>query len=176
LAAEFKRRQPGWRTQRIIGMGRGALRFKFLYCLTAKTKDASPTQSSEEQTRAIGSSSPEEGRGMSNRWRRLGARRGRRPASPERQACFVWIPRIPSRSWNWRVVCFGDLTRWSSEYTFGVRVCDSELRTSAEHTEFEWVDYETCRSMLHWHSNRNALVELNHRIMHGLTPDSATSP
>ena len=35
-----------------------------------------------------------------------------------------------------------------------------------------WVEYENCREMLHWDSNRNALHELNHRIIHCMTPVS----
>jgi dATP pyrophosphohydrolase len=54
------------------------------------------------------------------------------------------------------------------EYTFGVRVDDVALKISREHTEYRWADYETCRELLHWHSNRNALVELNHRIVQGM--------
>ena len=53
------------------------------------------------------------------------------------------------------------------EYTFGVRLNEATLRISSEHTEYRWVDYETARSMLHWHSNRNAVLELNHRIATG---------
>jgi dATP pyrophosphohydrolase len=56
------------------------------------------------------------------------------------------------------------------EFTFAARVGDRQLRTGPEHTEYRWVDYETCREMLHWHSNRNALVELHHRILHGMIP------
>ena len=59
------------------------------------------------------------------------------------------------------------------EYTFAVPVLDADLRISAEHTEYQWVNYETCRSRLHWDSNRSAFLELHHRIMHGLSLDSA---
>lgn len=56
------------------------------------------------------------------------------------------------------------------EYTFAVRPLDTNLRIGNEHTEYRWVDYEACRQMLHWDSNRNALHELNHRIIHGMIP------
>ena len=56
------------------------------------------------------------------------------------------------------------------EYTFAVRIMDPKLRIGVEHTAYRWVDYETCRAMLHWDSNRNALHELNHRILHGMIP------
>ena len=56
------------------------------------------------------------------------------------------------------------------EYTFAVRIMDPKLKIAAEHTAYRWVDYETCRDMLHWESNRNALHELNHRIRHGMIP------
>ena len=50
------------------------------------------------------------------------------------------------------------------EYCFGVRVEREGLKLSHEHTEFRWVDYETASQLLHWHSNKNALWELNHRL------------
>jgi len=59
------------------------------------------------------------------------------------------------------------------EYAFGVPVSDAPLRIGAEHTEYRWAAYETCRDMLHWDSNRNALHELNHRVLHGMIPASA---
>lgn len=59
------------------------------------------------------------------------------------------------------------------EYTFGVQLSGAELRIGPEHTDFRWVDYDTCREMLHWDSNRNALHELNHRVIHRMIPGSA---
>jgi len=50
------------------------------------------------------------------------------------------------------------------EHCFGVRVDEHAIELSGEHTEFRWVDYETAVEMLHWHSNKNALWELNHRL------------
>jgi len=44
------------------------------------------------------------------------------------------------------------------EFTFAVPAGDSDLQIGPEHTEYRWVDYETCREMLHWDSNRNAEV------------------
>ena len=49
------------------------------------------------------------------------------------------------------------------EYTFGVKVDDAALTISGEHTEYRWGDFQSCYDLLHWHSNRNALVELDHR-------------
>ena len=54
------------------------------------------------------------------------------------------------------------------EYTFAVRILDIELRIGKEHSEYCWTEYETCREMLHWDSNRNALHELNHRVTHDM--------
>ena len=50
------------------------------------------------------------------------------------------------------------------EYCFGVEVGCEELAVSSEHTSFRWADYETASRELHWHSNKNALWELNHRL------------
>jgi len=55
------------------------------------------------------------------------------------------------------------------EYAFGLDVEGHALKLSSEHTEYRWVDYEACHEMLHWDNNRNALCELNHRILHGMT-------
>jgi dATP pyrophosphohydrolase len=57
------------------------------------------------------------------------------------------------------------------EYAFAVRITDLELRIRVEHNEYRWVEYETCRELLHWDSNRNALHELNHRILHNMIPE-----
>jgi len=59
------------------------------------------------------------------------------------------------------------------EYTFGVQVSAAELQIGTEHMAFRWVDYDTCRETLHWDSNRNALHELNHRVIHRMIPGSA---
>ena len=56
------------------------------------------------------------------------------------------------------------------EYTFAARPPDVELQIGAEHTEYRWADYDACREMLYWDSNRNALRELNHRIDTGMIP------
>jgi dATP pyrophosphohydrolase len=70
------------------------------------------------------------------------------------------------------------LLRWGPnvlvvpEYTFGACLSAADLQIGSEHTEYRWVDYETCREMLHWDSNRNALHELNHRIVNGMIPGS----
>ena len=58
------------------------------------------------------------------------------------------------------------------EYTFGVGISDIELRVGNEHSEYRWVEYGRCRGVLHWDSNRNALSELNHRIINGMIPGS----
>lgn len=59
------------------------------------------------------------------------------------------------------------------EYTFAVRITDLALRIGVGHSEYRWVEYETCRELLHWDSNRNALHELNYRILHNMIPNSS---
>jgi dATP pyrophosphohydrolase len=61
------------------------------------------------------------------------------------------------------------------EFTFAVHVVDRGLRIGPEHTEYRWIDYDTCRKMLHWDSNRNALHELNHRVIYRMIPRSDKS-
>jgi dATP pyrophosphohydrolase len=50
------------------------------------------------------------------------------------------------------------------EYSFGVQAGETEIRLSAEHTEFCWVDYTTAQQMLRFDSNKNALWELDYRL------------
>jgi len=51
------------------------------------------------------------------------------------------------------------------EYCYGVEVREKELKLSREHIEYKWVGYEDARKMLKWDSNKNALWELNQRLM-----------
>ena len=51
------------------------------------------------------------------------------------------------------------------EYTFGVEVNNKHLELSEEHEEYRWVNYEEAVKMLKWDSNKNALWELNERLM-----------
>jgi dATP pyrophosphohydrolase len=51
------------------------------------------------------------------------------------------------------------------EYCFGVEVIDSVVTLSDEHSDAKWVGYESASEMLHWHSNKTALWELNHRLL-----------
>ena len=71
--------------------------------------------------------------------------------------------------------CFGNYEeRWGKdcfvvpEYAFGVKAESVSMVLSHEHTAFEWVDYETARSMLKYDSNRTALWELSRRIELGI--------
>jgi dATP pyrophosphohydrolase len=51
------------------------------------------------------------------------------------------------------------------EYTFAVEVFDDKIVLTNEHTEYKWADYKTAHEMLRWDSNKNALWELNHRLL-----------
>jgi dihydroneopterin triphosphate diphosphatase len=62
------------------------------------------------------------------------------------------------------------------EYTFAVSLTDPDLRIGCEHSEYRWASYGTCREMLHWDSNRNALHELNHRIHNDIIPAGDSRP
>ena len=53
-----------------------------------------------------------------------------------------------------------------------MEITGGELRIGDEHSEYQWMAYEACREVLHWHSNQNALHELNHRIIHRMIPGS----
>lgn len=51
------------------------------------------------------------------------------------------------------------------EHCFSVDVGDRALVLSSEHTELQWVSYERASSLVKWDSNRNALRELNERLV-----------
>lgn len=50
------------------------------------------------------------------------------------------------------------------EYTFGVEVKD-KIAISSEHCEYKWLSYGEAVSHLKWDSNKNALWELNERLV-----------
>ncbi|MGN2638956.1 hypothetical protein ACTD5D_22895 [Nocardia takedensis] len=43
-----------------------------------------------------------------------------------------------------------------------------ELVLSDEHTGYRWCSFEQAQSLVRWDSNRTALWELEHRLLHGL--------
>ena len=51
------------------------------------------------------------------------------------------------------------------EYSFGVCADDTEIIISDEHKIFKWVDYSEATKLLKWDSNKNALWELNERLI-----------
>ena len=54
------------------------------------------------------------------------------------------------------------------EYAFAVKLKDTSLALSREHTEYKWMDYESARAVLEYDSNKTALWELNRRIKQGM--------
>jgi len=55
-------------------------------------------------------------------------------------------------------------------HAFAVDCSDLQLRASAEHTELQWVAYETAYALLRWESNKISLWELNERLSRGMMP------
>lgn len=53
------------------------------------------------------------------------------------------------------------------EYAFGAELDCKDLQLSAEHTEYKWLSFEEASRLLTWDSNKNALWELNHRLVGG---------
>ena len=51
------------------------------------------------------------------------------------------------------------------EHCFAVHASNADICLSPEHTEFQWLSYEQAYRLLKWDSNRNALWELNQRLM-----------
>ena len=54
------------------------------------------------------------------------------------------------------------------EYSFAVMIDNTILNLSHEHTEYEWVDYETAMKRLRYDSNKTALWELDNKIKLGI--------
>lgn len=54
------------------------------------------------------------------------------------------------------------------EYSFAVEISNKDMKLSHEHTEYEWVDYDTAVQRLKFDSNRVALWELDNKIRLGL--------
>ena len=55
-------------------------------------------------------------------------------------------------------------------YAFAVDCTDIDLELSAEHTEFQWVEYERAHELLRWESNKVAIWELHERLSRGIMP------
>jgi dATP pyrophosphohydrolase len=54
------------------------------------------------------------------------------------------------------------------EYAFAVKVKNTSLHLSHEHTEYGWMEYTCAHAMVKYDSNRTALWELNRRTELGL--------
>jgi dATP pyrophosphohydrolase len=55
-------------------------------------------------------------------------------------------------------------------YAFAVDCSGIDLKLSAEHTDFEWVEYERAYDLLRWESNKVAIWELRERLSRGIMP------
>ena len=51
------------------------------------------------------------------------------------------------------------------EHCFGIDVTNQEIILSHEHTRYEWLSYEEAIKRLTWDSNKNALWELNYKLV-----------
>jgi dATP pyrophosphohydrolase len=72
--------------------------------------------------------------------------------------------------------CFSAADSWGEDvyvipqHCFAVDVGNVDIRLSPEHADYQWVSYEQACSLLKWDSNRNALWELNQRLMKERSP------
>lgn len=51
-----------------------------------------------------------------------------------------------------------------TEYSFGIKIDDEEIKISKEHLDFKWLRYEEALKCLSYDTNRTALWELKNRI------------
>ncbi len=54
------------------------------------------------------------------------------------------------------------------EYCFAAELTDKNVQLSNEHTQFDWVDYNTAMQRLQYDSNKVALWELDNKIKSGV--------
>lgn len=73
---------------------------------------------------------------------------------------MVTLPVVHVCGFRW-----GPNTLVIPEYAFGAELDYRYLRLSAEHTEYRWVTCREASELLTWDSNKNALWELNHRLV-----------
>lgn len=59
---------------------------------------------------------------------------------------------------------WGDDVHVIPEYSFGIQSNDGRILLSAEHVNFEWLEYDEAVRRATWQSNRTALWELNRRL------------
>lgn len=52
---------------------------------------------------------------------------------------------------------------------YGIDTTNETIRLSYEHTKMEWLSYEDAKARLKWDSNRNALWELNWKLLNNKT-------
>jgi dihydroneopterin triphosphate diphosphatase len=52
-------------------------------------------------------------------------------------------------------------------YCFAVKVSDCKITLSAEHSQYQWVNYQTAKRLLRWDDNKTALWELNEKLLDG---------
>ncbi len=55
------------------------------------------------------------------------------------------------------------------EHCFGIDATNESIRLSHEHTKMEWLSYEDAIARLKWDSNKNALWELNWKLLNNKT-------
>ena len=51
------------------------------------------------------------------------------------------------------------------EHCFGIDASNEDIKLSHEHTKMKWLSYEEAKKILKWDSNRNALWELNWKLL-----------
>ena len=60
---------------------------------------------------------------------------------------------------------WGEETYLIYEHCFGIDATKENIVLSHEHTKMEWLSYEEAKNKLKWDSNRNALWELNWKLI-----------
>ena len=53
---------------------------------------------------------------------------------------------------------------YAEEYAFAVNINNKQIKISAEHEEYKWVDYSEAKNLLKYDSNKSALWELDIKL------------
>ena len=60
---------------------------------------------------------------------------------------------------------WGEIVYLIYEHCFGIDATNENIKLSHEHTKVEWLTFEEAKKRLTWDSNRNALWELNWKLL-----------
>ena len=86
----------------------------------------------------------------------------------EKYTALETVCSIPTECFKTARSIWGESCLVIPEYCFAVEMKSVDVIISSEHTNFEWVDYNTAVQRLKYDSNKTALWELDNKIRLGI--------